>query len=67
MDGWLAVCMHTASIDPTVWRVPAAVAACVLLTLVLVSIDTPVWLAAAVGALAGIRVAAPLLRGAPVH
>jgi hypothetical protein len=67
MDAWFAVSMHAATIETTLWRLPAAFAASVLLTLVLVSIDTPLWLAAAVGALGGIRVAAPLLRGVPAR
>jgi hypothetical protein len=54
--------MQVATLNLAWWRLPAALAASALLASALASIGASLWLGVCVGALAGIRVAEPLLR-----
>ena len=56
--------MHAASLNLAWWRLPAALAASAVLASALAAIGASLWLGVCVGALAGLRVAEPLLRHA---
>ncbi len=53
--------METTSINLGLWRLPLAFGASVSLALALTSIGASLWLGVCVGALAGLRLASPLL------
>ena len=61
---WCASSMQASTLDLSWWRLPAALAASAVLASALASIGASLWLGVCVGALAGIRVAEPLLRHA---